>query len=380
MPRKASEEKTLMDQMVEINPFASWGKTLGQEGATNKAATAMAETMREMVMGQMMLDMSDRIEDGRHRRRIERERETQKAAEGPQGKVDAMSVFMKGFSDPNWLDKWTQMAPEDQDRLMGIVSNYSMMSPMQAGVMNPMMYQLMLAQQQRPGDQIKVQDLVSMFTSGMKEAMTLAQGAQTNQQSLPEMISAVSKIMEPVTQKANASDQKMWDVVMKQLETQKTGGLEETIGVIQKVAETFGGGGANQADIEINRLQAQSAFQMAQLQADMQMRAEEMRAESNKWEQIGGLAMTGLGAVAPMVGQSFRQMGQQAAHQAGPQAHPDKTMPPMQAGLPGAPGGQYAEIKCGECNHSFQVGLQGNGQLPPRIKCPSCGEILEAEE
>ena len=382
MPKKASastQGKTVMDRMVEVNPFTPWGKNVAE--TSNKSVTAMAETMREMVMNEMMMDMIDQTAENRLRRQEERSKDRDKRLQGGSASgVNPMAKFMEGFSDPNWLNTWTQMDPEQQQQVMNMISSYGMMNQTQASMMNPMMYQYMLMQQQKPGSEIKVTDLINMFTGGMKEALELAKANQTQQpQTSPmEMFDAMSKVIAPFTQKADDATSRTFQILMEQMKIQKSGGMNEALLNIKEVMDTFGGGGTSQADIEIARLQSQNAFQMAQLQADMQIRAEEMRAENTKWEQIGGLALTGLGAVGPAIAQGMKTMGQQAAHTAGVQADPTRTMPPMQRSIPGAPAPAYAEVTCGECNHPFQVRLGPNGQPPRMIECPACHEKLEA--
>jgi len=363
--------------MLEFNPYGS--QTDRNYEVTNKNVGMLVESMREMMMGQMYEDMVETTQHNRAQRNLEREKERAKITSGSiTGAVNPVQEFMKGFGNAEWLKTWTEMEPEQQKGIWDMVNQYGMMNQTQANMMNPMMFQYMLMQQQKGGSSdIKIQDLITMFTTGMSQAMELAKGNQPAQQtSITEMIDAVSKITAPMSQKADAATAKNYELLLEQVKAQKTGGVAETISVIKEISETFGGGGTSSADIEIARLQSTNAFQMAQLQADMQIRAEEMRAESSKWDQIGGLAMTGLGAVGGVVAQNMRQMGQQAAH-TGVRANPNQTMPPMQSNLPGAPATGYAQVECGECGAKFQVPLTPSGGPPKRVECPSCHEKLE---
>lgn len=372
-PKTGPKPKTISDTMLEVDlsPLRGYGKT---------GDPSMDDTMRTLNRGlamDMIGDYRERMSLNRTQRKfeeekIQKERERLLTGGAQPGMFDPSAEFMKGLANPEWLRMWREMTPQERQELMMQIQQMGMLSRSGVAGMGGMMPYMMYGQMAGSrGETLSVKDLAAMFSTGIEtatKAMTSAQ--QSNQQLSPvSLIGEIAKLTEPYKAMADEAGRRQYELMLRQIEKGTAGGgMDKALENIQRTLDVFGGGTTSTADIEIAKIQSDSQYQMMNLQMQMNLEAERLRADGSKWEQAGGIIMSGLAGLTPLVAKGLGQLGEQTGRRS--------RLPPGPEEGPRPPSEPYAVIRCNECGKDFQVRLL-NDAPPPSVKCPHCTTILE---
>lgn len=359
---------------------------LGREDPTMMSWNMQKQRIATSQLAELQAQIDESKEDAEYRR-IQKQR--LRAAGVPYGvpgaqQAPADDAISKLFDSPEFVAKFAEMSPEEKLPYMTMLqASQSRGNPYQQGQrqgMDPMFMYMMMQNQNK--ESISMKDLMTMFTTGMEQAMKLMNTQVQSQQSVNpmDMVTSVLNLMRPLMDKADTETQARFQAQLDAIG--KKGSLAEQIGEIRAIVDTLGGGGATDYDLQIARIGAETNWRaMAMTQESMNKRLEH-EAEIAKYEQLGAIASTAAAAAGPGIAQAVSNLASQQARGTYGQKQPQtpQMMQPHPSNRPGAQGkGRLMEAECPECNTLFTVPIPPGQPVLERITCPSCNAVLQPD-
>lgn len=375
MSKTEEPKKDVFQTLMELD------LTPGRQRAPASAGSATyAETIREQITLESLMDVQEDLDYKRTKRHTERELEKLRLEEArakaltahtqggqsPNQALNPAQEFIKGMSNPEFLVQWHTLTPEQQQNTLTMIQQMQAMTPAGAAGMNGMMpYWMMM--QQRPQSEIGVKDLAEMFKAGV-EAARQNSAPQTSPM---EVFNAVQSVIKPFQDSANEATKQSFQAQIEAIKqaSSKAGTLKDQLHEAKDIVEMFGGGGgASNYDLEMAKLTQQGNMQVMNMQMQLRQWEREADMESQRNDNLMQLASTAVAAIGPMVAEGVKNavVGQvQQGHQP-PQSAP----PPV-----GVSDFRQMELDCQNCGHKWRYGF--NIKNPPKeIECPSCKALL----
>ncbi len=359
----------------------------------NKTSKNMLELMQNQLAFQQMRTMSQDLQSGEMRRKIEDAKLNAAYAAGlpapaaGQAHANPGDTFAKLFTNPEFMAQFQDMSPETQEKVINSVIQASMMQGQGGMGGNNMIPFLMMMQQSQqkpptPEDKVTAKDMVVALTEGIK----LGQNSNQNQQNTNpvEMFNAISTAIKPYQEAANSLQDKLIDSKLEALkDASQPMTFEKTIAMIKTTNDIFGGHqSVSDADVSIARLTSETRLKEIELNLDAKKMAEEAKSENMKWQQIGGLLTTIGAGVAPSVmnamsagaqGLTQGHQPQQPQQQQSVQQVQPQTQPQISAAQ------RFAQMRCDNCGGTFDIASNPDGSWKTQARCPHCRDILEVD-